>query len=160
MRSASSLAFFSASSKSIRSAEIFLTPSLAAGFLAPRMPPALRGPLVVVAPGVVFLRAAEVVIRLAAGAAGVEASESFLESGEAVRWISLPLPRSGEAVRPMTGGVEVREMGGVGFLMAGLSHEEKKSSSGSPAGVLLPVASSPSVMTTSSGYLDGWKTAR
>ena len=108
----------------------------------------------VLLPGVVFLRAAEVVMRLAAGA-GVGASESVLESGEEVRWMSLPLPRSGEAVRPMTGGVEVREMGGVGFLMAGLSHEEKKSSSGSPAGVLLLVASSPSVMTTSSGYLGG-----
>ena len=67
--------------------------------------------------------------------------------------MSLPALSSGEAVRPMMGGVEVREMGGVGFLMEGLSHEEKKSSSGSPAGVLPAVASSPSLMTTSSGYL-------
>lgn len=51
----------------------------------------------------------------------------------------------------MTGGVAVREMGGVGRLMAGLSQEEKKSSSGSPAGVPTSV-SAPSI-TTSPGYL-------
>lgn len=63
--------------------------------------------------------------------------------------------RKGDGVLPTTGGVAVRETGGVGFLIAGLSHEEKKSSSGSPAGVFVPSpASVPSVMTTSSGYLD------
>lgn len=61
--------------------------------------------------------------------------------------------RKGDGVRPTTGGVAVRETGGVGFLMAGLSQEEKKSSSGSPAGVDAPSPASPST-TTSLGYLD------
>ncbi len=47
----------------------------------------------------------------------------------------------------------MRDTGGVGFLMAGLSHEEKKSSSGSPAGVVEPSTSLPSLITTSLGYL-------
>lgn len=68
----------------------------------------------------------------------------------------MPVPfagTKGEGVRPpMTGGVEVRDIGGVGFLMAGLSHEEKKSSSGSPAGVL-DSAPTPSLIMTSPGYL-------
>lgn len=46
-------------------------------------------------------------------------------------------------------------MGGVGFLIAGLSQDEKKSSSaGSPAGVDVPSVASPSVITTSVGYLE------
>jgi hypothetical protein len=147
MRSASSLAFFSASSKSMRSAVTFLAPSFGA-FLAPRTL-AFRGP----AEGTVFLSAAEVVMRLAAGLV----SPSALARGEEVRAISFPLApalRKGDGVRPTTGGVAVREMGGVGFLMAGLSQEEKKSSSGSPAGVFEPSAASPpSVMTTSVGNL-------
>lgn len=145
MRSASSFAFLSASSKSIKSAVTFLKPSLGA-FFAPRML-AFLGPV----PGV-FFRAAEWVMRLAAGLLSVE---SVLESGELVRAISFPplAPRKGEGVRPTTGGVAVRETGGVGFLIAGLSQEEKKSSSGSPAGVLLPSLASPSVMTTSFGNL-------
>jgi hypothetical protein len=64
--------------------------------------------------------------------------------------------RKGEGVRPTTGGVAVRETGGVGRLMDGLSHEEKKSSSGSPAGVDVPSVGPllmTSVITTSSGYL-------
>lgn len=61
--------------------------------------------------------------------------------------------RKGEGVRPTTGGVPVREIGGVGFLMEGLSQEEKKSSSGSPAGVDVPSGISPSLMMTSVGYL-------
>lgn len=102
---------------------------------------------------VVFRRAEEVVVRLAAGLESLALSD--LVSGEAERLVSLPLPafRNGEGVRPTTGGVPVREMGGVGLLMAGLSQEEKKSSSGSPAGVEEPSASAASVMTTSSGYL-------
>jgi hypothetical protein len=62
---------------------------------------------------------------------------------------------NGEGVRPTTGGVPVREIGGVGFLIEGLSHEEKKSSAGSPAGVAVTPVSSPatSVITTSLGYL-------
>lgn len=147
MRSASSLAFFSASSKSMRSVVTFFAPSLDPAFFAPRT-------FVFRAPVVVFLSADECVIRLAAG---LESVESVLERGEAVRAMSFPLPfasplTKGDELRPMTGGVEVREMGGVGFLMAGLSQEEKKSSSGSPAGVELPSAS-PSAITTSFGYL-------
>lgn len=55
-------------------------------------------------------------------------------------------------MRPTTGGVPVREIGGVGRLMEGLSHEEKKSSSASPEGVAEP-STVPSLMTTSLGYL-------
>jgi hypothetical protein len=66
----------------------------------------------------------------------------------------LPAVRKGEGVRPTTGGVAVRDTGGVGLLIAGLSQEEKKSSSGSPAGVEVPLPSAPaSVITTSVGYL-------
>lgn len=149
MRSASSLAFFSASSKSMTSPVTFLAPSLGA-FLAPRTF-AFRGPLA--AP--VFRRAAEDVMRPDVGLAA--SPESVLERGEAERAPSLPLPavRKGEGDRPTVGGVAVREAGGVGRLMAGLSQDEKKSSSGSPAGVADP-SSTASVMTTSSGYLFQW----
>lgn len=148
MRSASSFALFSASSKSITSAT-FLAPSFEVVFLAPRML-ALRGPVVVV-----FRSAADVVILLATGLAS-EVELDFAR-GEADLVISLPLApafRNGEGVRPTTGGVPVRDTGGVGFLIEGLSHEEKKSS-GSPAGVVVFPAPSPatSVMTTSLGYL-------
>lgn len=151
MRSASSLAFFSASSKSIISPVIFLAPSFCV-FFAPNTL-AFRGPLVVD----VFLRAAEVVTRLTL-LAGLE-SLSVLASGDEARATSFPLPfapapRKGEGVRPTTGGVAVREAGGVGFLMEGLSQDEKKSSSGSPAGVLEPLAAAASVMTTTSGNLE------
>jgi hypothetical protein len=52
-------------------------------------------------------------------------------------------------------GVPEREGGLLGLLMEGLSHEEKKSS-GSPAGVLVPLpslASTASSTTTLSGFL-------
>lgn len=72
-----------------------------------------------------------------------------------------PLPfapglRKGEVVRLMTGGVCVLDGGLLGRLIEGWSHDEKKSSPG-PAGVVLPsvgVATTSSVITTSSGYLD------
>jgi hypothetical protein len=125
-------------------------------FLAPKTF-AFRGP----APAAVPLRnAADDVILLAAGAAAV--APSTFTRGEDVRAIPLPLPfelpalRNGEGVRPTTGGVAVREIGGVGRLMDGLSHEEKKSSSGSPAGVEVPSVGPlliTSVITTSLGYL-------
>lgn len=148
MRSASSLAFFSASSKSMSAVVTFFAPSLEPAFFAPRT-------LVFRAPVVPFFSAAECVIRLAAG---LDSAESVRERGEAVRAISFPAPfspalRKGDGVRPMTDGVPVRETGGVGFLMDGLSQEEKKSSSGSPAGVEAPSPASPSVMTTSPGNL-------
>lgn len=99
-----------------------------------------------------------VVFRTAAGfAAGTAAG--VLEpdaptSGDFGRSVPLPFAlglRNGDPTR----GVPVREGGFEGRLIEGLSHEEKKSSS-SAAGVLapsLPVASGPSVMTTSSGKL-------
>lgn len=149
MRSASSLAFFSASSKSMSAVVTFFAPSLEPAFFAPRT-------LVFRAPVVPFFSAAECVMRLAAG---LDSAESVRARGEAVRAISFPAPfespalRKGDGVRPITDGVPVLETGGVGFLMDGLSQEEKKSSSGSPAGVEVPSASPPSVMTTSPGYL-------
>lgn len=78
-----------------------------------------------------------------------------MESGDADREISLPLAfRKGEFARPTTGGVLVRETGGVGLLIEGLSQEEKKSSFESLAGVAEPSASATtSVTTTSSGNL-------
>lgn len=143
MRSASSLALFSAASKSIASALTFLAPSFVVffapstlAFLAPPAVPVLR-------------RAADDVIRPVVGFA--ESPVSCFERGDAERLMSLPLPafRNGEGVRPVTGGVAVRETGGVGRLIAGLSQEEKKSSSGSPAGV--PTSASAPSITTSSG---------
>jgi hypothetical protein len=68
-----------------------------------------------------------------------------------------PAFRKGEAVRLTTGGVPVREGGLLGRLIEGLSQEEKKSSSASPAGVFDPSEGVPagrSVMMTSSGYLN------
>lgn len=63
--------------------------------------------------------------------------------------------RKGDAVRDASGGVLVLEGGLLGRFMVGLSHDEKKSSLGSSAGVVVPseVAATESVMTTSSGYL-------
>ena len=106
---------------------------------------ALRGP------AVDDRSAAEVVVRLAAGLE----SPSVLASGEGAREVSLPFCafRKGDGVRPTTGGVAVRETGGVSFLTAGLLHEEKKSSSSSAGVSLISAASLPSLMTTSSGYL-------
>lgn len=69
-------------------------------------------------------------------------------SGEEVR---AALATRGEDVRPMTGGVAVRDGGGVGRLMEGLSQDEKKSSSAS----LGVEASSPPSMITSPGFLWG-----
>lgn len=68
----------------------------------------------------------------------------------------VPAVRKGEPVRLTVGGVPTRDGGLLGRLMAGLSHEEKKSSSGSPAGVVAPSLLAPVPMsetTTSSGYL-------
>lgn len=156
MRSASSFAFRSASSKSMASAPpIFLAPSLGA-FLAPRTLPFFA---VVVDDAF----RTEALARIAVGA-GEVASLSEAERGDFER---APLPlapafRNGDAVRLTTGGVPVREGGLLGRLIEGLSHEEKKSSSASPAGVLDPSEAVPagmSVTTTSSGYLNKTKSA-
>jgi len=68
-----------------------------------------------------------------------------------------PALRKGEAVRLAFAGVPVREGGLLGRLIAGLSHEEKKSSEGSPAGVFAPsgeLSSAMSATDTSSGNLE------
>lgn len=114
---------------------------------------AFRGPAAVP----VFRNAAEEVIRLAAGLLSPPAS------GDAVLAIPLPFApavpafKNGDGVLPTTGGVAVREIGGVGRLTVGLSQDEKKSSSaGSPDGVEVPSVETldmTSVITTSFGYL-------
>jgi hypothetical protein len=153
IRSASSLAFFSASSKSKATSDvIFFAPSLV--FFAPRMF-VLRGP----AAEEVVLRIAvdEVVRDVGAEEAGVVAESEPLR-GDFGRAVPFPLAlgaRKGEAV--LAEGVPVLEGGLLGLLMVGLSQEEKKSSSsGSPAGVCEPepADSSTSVICTSPGYLD------
>lgn len=99
---------------------------------------------------VVLRRAAVEVVREAVGAAGSPAVR-----GDFDRAGPLPLaPRNGDAVLVIPG-VPVREGGLLGLLIEGLSHEEKKSS-GSPAGVLVPLPSSRSAAsstTTLSGFL-------
>jgi hypothetical protein len=99
---------------------------------------------------VVLRRAAVDVVREAIGAAG-----SADVRGDFDRVGPLPLaPRNGEAVLLMPG-VPEREGGLLGLLIEGLSQEEKKSS-GSPAGVLVPLPSSASAAsstTTLSGFL-------
>jgi hypothetical protein len=99
----------------------------------------------------VFLIAVEETAR----GAEVGAAESDAFSGDFGRepLPLVPAERKGEAVRLTTGGVPVREGGLLGRLIVGLSHEEKKSSSGSPAGVWVPefVESSTSLITHSFG---------
>ena len=127
----------------------FFAPSFV--FLAPKTF-AFRGPAEVAE---LFRNAADEVVRLAAG--GVEEPPTFA-SGEGARAMPFPLElpaRNGDGVLPAEG-VAVREIGGVGRLIAGLSQEEKKSSSGSPAGVEVPSVGPlliTSVMTTSLGCL-------
>lgn len=138
IRSASSLAFFSAASKSMASApRTFFAPSFV--FLPPRMFALFDPPVVAV-----LRNAAELVVREAAGAF---ASDSLPPA---------PALRNGEAVLLMTGVCDL-DGGLLGRLMAGLSQEEKKSSAGSPEGVEVPsaeVGDNKSVTSTSSGYLE------
>jgi hypothetical protein len=150
MRSASSLALRSASSKSIISAAAtFLAPSLGA-FLAPRTLP-FFAELAVDVFRVTFVG------RIAVGA-GEAAFSSEADRGDFERdpFALGPAFRKGELVRLTTGGVLVRDGGLLGRLMEGLSQEEKKSSSPSPAGVLESSEGVPagrSVIMTSPGYL-------
>lgn len=99
---------------------------------------------------VVLRRAAVEVVRDAVGGVG-----SAAVRGDFVLGGPLPLaPRKGDPVLGMPG-VPVRDGGLLGRLIEGLSHEEKKSS-GSPAGVLVPLPSSMSAAsstTTLSGFL-------
>jgi hypothetical protein len=107
-----------------------------------------------------FLMAEELVVRMAVGAGRLfSASGAASGEGDFERVAEFPLElaeRKGDAVRETTGGVPVREGGLLGRFIVGLSHEEKKSSDGSPAGVDEPsaeLATGTSVITTSSGYL-------
>jgi hypothetical protein len=105
IRSASSFAAFSASSNEIVSA--FLTTSFC-GFFAPRTPVRLA-PVDVAA----FddLNADEVVVLGAAGS--VERVDRVVVP--AFPLAGVPFPLAGEGVRPRTGGVAVRDGGGVGL---------------------------------------------
>lgn len=104
------------------------------------------------------IAAAEGLLLIAAAVAVFVGSEDA-DRGDFGR-AAAPLPfatlRKGDAVRLVAfAGVPVRDGGLEGRLIVGLSHDEKKSSSGSPDGVLVPAAASsaaPSIMT-SSGYL-------
>lgn len=99
---------------------------------------------------VVLRRAAVEVVRAVVGGAG-----SAAVRGDFDRAGPLPLaPRKGDAVL-LIPGVPTREGGLLGLLIAGLSQDEKKSS-GSPAGVLVPLpslASRASSTMTLSGFL-------
>lgn len=102
---------------------------------------------------------AELARMAAAAGAGEVLCSSDADSGDFERdpFVFAPAFRNGEPVRLTTGGVPVREGGLLGRLIDGLSQEEKKSSSGSPAGVFAPsdgVPAGTSVITTSSGCLD------
>ena len=116
----------------------------------------LRGPPV---PAVAVLRIAGA--ETVPDVAGVDAEPVSDEAirGDLGRAVPLPLIpgfRNGDAVRLITGGVCVRDGGLLGRLMAGLSHDEKKSSAGSPTGVAVPsldVENVESSTTTSSGNL-------
>jgi hypothetical protein len=113
--------------------------------------------------GPVLRIAEDDVVRIAVGAGRAASLSAVLEAsgdgdfGRDCAPFALPADRNGEAVRETTGGVPLLEGGLLGRLMVGLSQEEKKSSTGSPAGVEVPsapgVERESSVMTTSSGYL-------
>lgn len=96
--------------------------------------------------------AAGVVVVAGAGSDGSDDIRGDLGLDVAPFWFAL---KKGDAVRLMPGVLD-REGGLLGVLIAGLSHEEKKSSLGSPAGVFVPVPSLSlprSSTVTSSGYL-------
>lgn len=159
MRSASAFAAFSAASKSMSSATTLFAPSLLV-FLAPRMffraaPPPTPTPGFRVAAALDLIAAGA---GREASAASVAAAVAFNgDFGRAAAPFAPPAERKGDAVRDITGGVPTLEGGLLGLLIAGLSHDEKKSSSAfSVAGVEEPspgVPATSSVITTSSGYL-------
>jgi hypothetical protein len=127
---------------------IFLAPSFGT-FLAPSTLPFFA------ALDVVVFRAVALAL-IAAGAGDISFSEAERGDLEREPFPFAPAFRKGDAVRLTTGGVPVREGGLLGRLIEGLSQEEKKSSSASPAGVLEPfeeTTAGTSVITTSSGYL-------
>ena len=98
---------------------------------------------------------------IARDAVGTDCDESVPAFARGDLGLVGPVPfatglRKGEAVLVIAGGVWVLEGGLLGLFMAGLSHEEKKSSFS--VGVAVPpivgTAATMSVMTTSSGYLN------
>ncbi len=103
--------------------------------------------------------AGEEIVRTTAGGGIVFSEDSAVAKGDGdfgrpaadPFWFAV---RKGEAVRDTIGGVPVLEGGLLGRFIVGLSHDEKKSSLGSSAGVEVPSevdATRSSVMTTSSG---------
>lgn len=110
IRSASSLAAFSASSKEIGSAT-FLAASLT-GFLTPRTP--VRRAPVADADFVEARRAEDVVVLGTAAADSTDKFELFVVVDFPFDEV-VAVPFAGEGVRPRTGGVAVREGGGVGL---------------------------------------------
>ncbi|KAL3706826.1 hypothetical protein TMatcc_007839 [Talaromyces marneffei ATCC 18224] len=151
MRSASSFALRSASSKSIASVlTTFFAPSFWVFLelsILPFLAPAPVGPFLTTFP-----------VRTATGGGDDVSSFSLAERGDLdlAPFPLAPAFKNGEAVRLAFDGVPTRDGGLLGRLMAGLSQEEKKSSSGSPAGVAAPSLGVPatSVTTTSPGNLD------
>jgi hypothetical protein len=128
-------------------------------FFAPSLVVFLAPSTLFLAPPVGPLRIALLeVVRMAVGAGSAfSASSAALARGDGDfgRLAPfVPAERKGDAVRETPSGVPVREGGLLGLLMVGLSHEEKKSSPGSPAGVDVPspgVPATSSVITTSLG---------
>lgn len=126
----------------------------------------LRAPPAANADGPVFLIADAEFVRITCGAGDEDvASVGSLvvvaaalrgDFGLAAAPFAPPAVKNGDDERDTTGGVPTREGGLEGLLMAGLSHDEKKSSSASAPGVALPSADmvgASSVTTTSAGYL-------
>ena len=109
-----------------------------------------------VIPGVLRTAVADVVRKTAGGglASDFEAARGDGDFGRAAAPLALGA-RNGDAVRDTTGGVPALDGGLLGLLTVGLSQDEKKSSSGSPAGVEVPSAAgvAKSVTTTSPGNL-------
>lgn len=104
----------------------------------------------------VVLRIAEEDVVRELGGASEDSLATRGDLGLAGLFPLVPGLRNGDAVRLITGGVWVLDGGLLGRLIEGLSHDEKKSSLGSPEGVAVPsvdAVETMSVMTTSSGYL-------
>lgn len=91
-----------------------------------------------------FRIADEEMVRMTAGADAMFSEDSAAAKGDGDFGRPLADPpfwfvdRKGDAVRDTIGGVPVLEGGSLGRLIVGLSHDEKKSSFGSPAGVEVP----------------------
>ena len=109
-----------------------------------------------------FRTADEEVVRITTGGGTIFSVDSAAAKGDGD--FGRPAPdtpfwfadKNGEAVRATMGGVPVLDGGLLGCFIVGLSHEEKKSSFGSPTGVEVPLvvaAKYSSATTTSPGWL-------